>query len=444
MQLRPYQQKLIDETRMHLRDGKKVLIVSPTAGGKTATLSHMIATASQRDFSSFFVVHKRELLRQVIDAFMEADIDFGVIAAGYPEQKKRVQIVMIQSLARRVFETPDLIVIDEAHRSTAKSYDKLFQLEAFIIGLSATPQRTDGRGLADRFDVIVESPDVAALRDAGYIAPFKYYAPSSISMKGVKKQGGDYVAADIEKVFEKSTIVGDSVRDYKELTSGKRMLVFCYSVKHAKDVCERFRQGRVPAAHLDGGMPDLQREYILNSFKLGDTKVIASCDLLLEGIDIRNVEVIDQQRPTDSLIVFMQLIGRGFRLFPGKTHLIIFDRVGNYLRHGLPDAPRVWSLDSKPKRKSKVKSIPTRRCKECFAVSPGGTSHCVDCHIAFPIEPVTVREVGGELKELTIFEKKEKRMEVGKAKTRAELEHIAKERGYKPGWIWQQMRLKRI
>lgn len=444
MQLRSDQIDAVDAIRNNLRQKLKTLLVAVTAWGKTTTLSFMVNKAQEREFSSFFVVHKRELLRQVIEAFKEAGIDFGVIAAGYPEENKRVQIVMIQSLARRTFVVPDMIIIDEAHRSTAKSYDKLFQLDAHIIGLSATPQRTDGRGLGDRFDVIVEGPQVAECIKLGLIAPFKYYAPSSISMKGVRKQGGDYAPADIEKVFEKSTIVGDSVRDYKELTPGKRMLVFCYSVKHAKDVCERFRQGGVSAAHVDGGMLDKEREKILNDFKLGNILVITSCDLLLEGIDIRNVEVIDQQRPTDSLIVYGQSIGRGFRLFPGKTHLIIFDRVGNYLRHGLPDTPRIWSLDSKPKRKSKVKSIPTRRCKECFAVSPGGTSHCVDCHIAFPIEPVTVREVGGEMKELTIFEKKVKRMEVGKAKTRAELEHIAKERGYKPGWVWQQMRMKRI
>lgn len=445
MQLRTDQELVVGNTRIELSKDNNVLIVAPTAWGKTTTLSYMISIASRRDFSSFFVVHKRELLRQVINAFREAGIDFGVIASGYPRQNKRVQIVMVQSL--KDFESPDMIIIDEAHRSTAKGYDKLFEANAFIIGLTATPQRTDGRGLGDRFDVIIEAPDVAACIKMGLIAPFKYYAPNVLSMKGVRKSKGDYVAADIEKIFEQSTIVGDSIADYKRLCDGKRMLVFCYSVKHAKDVCARYISAGISAAHVDGGMKDSEREYILESFRAGDINVVTSCDLLLEGIDIRNVEVVDQQRPTDSLIVYGQSIGRGFRLFPGKTHLIIFDRVGNYLRHGLPDTPRVWSLGSKAKKKrSKETTIHCRVCPSpsCKAVSPATAKICVDCQVPFPIEAVVVRELAGEMKELTVFEKKEKRMEVGRARTKEELFRIAKERGYKAGWVFQQMKLKRI
>lgn len=441
IKLRTDQQEVIQKSREQLKLKKKVLIVAPTAWGKTTTLSYMISVASQREFSSFFVVHKRELLRQVISAFKAAGIDFGVIAAGYKQEKRRVQIVMVQSLVNRTFEIPDMIVIDEAHRSTAKSYDKLFASDAYIIGLSATPQRTDGRGLGDRFDVIVEAPSVAECIKMGLISKFKYFAPSTVNMKGVRKKGGDYVTSDVEKVFEQSTIVGDSIRDF----AGKRTLVFCYSIKHAKDVCERYLQAGISAAHLDGGMKDDERQTIIDDFKDGKIKVITSCDLLLEGIDIRMVEVIDQQRPTDSLIVFMQSIGRGFRLFDGKEWLLIFDRVGNYLRHGLPDSDRIWSLDSKAKKKrSKAKTIPTRRCKECLAVSPGASDHCVDCGVLFPVEEKEVRTVDGELKELTAFQKKEKRVEIGKAKTKAELMRIAKERGYKIGWVFYQMKLKRI
>ncbi len=456
MKLRKYQEKIITDTRAHLKLKKKVLVVAATASGKTATLSYMIGVAARRDFSSWFVVHKRELLRQVISAFELAGIDFGVIADGYEQQEKRVQIVMIQSLANRTYTIPDMIVIDEAHRSTAKSYDKIFALDCFIIGLSATPERTDGTGLGDRFDVIVESPSVSELIAMGFICQFKYYAPNAVGdiMKGCGRRGGDFKQEDIEKVFAKSTIVGDSVRDYREKCYGKRMLVFCYSIKHAKEVCAIFNFEGIPAAHLDGGMKDDVREDVLRKFKAGEILILTSCDLLLEGIDIPMVEVIDQQRPTDSLIVFMQSIGRGFRIFDGKDYFLVFDRVGNYLRHGLPDYEREWSLDSKPKSKRKTKepTILVRTCQnpKCFACFPPVSRVCPECGYENPLTEREVRKLEGELAEVErqniIWQKKK---ELWAAKSYEDFLAIEKKYSYDNGWariryrIRQQKTIKR-
>lgn len=445
LQLRGYQQEIIDQLRSRMLAGqRRLLVCSPTGSGKTALTANMLGTSAKKGMNSQFIVHRRELVKQSALAFYKAEVSHGIVANQFPQDPRPlVQICSVQTLAKRFHKQriPQLVIWDECHHIAAGSWEKIFKAypNAFHIGLTATPERLDGKGLRKYFSEMIRGPEVSWLIENGYLAPYRLYAPGSVSLENVRKQMGDYRKADLISVVDKPRITGDAIKEYQKVADGKRAVVFCVSVKHSEHVVSSFNAAGIRAVHVDGESDPYTRDQALKDFADGKIKILSNVDLFGEGFDLPSIEAVILLRPTQSLGLYLQQVGRALRPSPGKSEAIILDHVGNYERHGLPDELREWSLDGKKGRlQNKDASGPSLKvCDNCFAAQMPGATSCRYCNHEFPIKPREVEQVDGELVEVDPKQAQIKRKrEQASAKTFDELVEIGKQRGYKRPYGW--------
>jgi superfamily II DNA or RNA helicase len=441
--LRPYQNDLVADVKDALRSTRRVLLQSPTGSGKTVLTAHMIGTAADRGLRSWFLVHRRELLEQTADALWANGVSHGVIAAGRSQTDDLVQVATIQSLVRRLerLPRPNFVIVDEAQHTPANSYRKVLEhcSDSWVVGLTATPCRSDGRGLDDIFDALVLGPTVEELTSEGYLAPYRAYGPSpALDLSGVHSRGGDWVRSELEELIDQSAIVGDAVSHYLRLVHPRTCLVYCVSRKHARHVEAAYRSAGIDARYCAGDTPKAERRAIVAGLKIGNPPVVVSVDLFGEGLDAPGLAAVQLLRPTQSLGLHLQQCGRVMRPEEGKDHAIILDHVRNCLRHGLPDDERVWTLKGeRRKRNGGEAAVGLRSCDQCFAIYPAVLSACPRC--GFMPAPGSAQrlpdEVDGELVEIEKARvQKARRREEGMTKGLEALVELGIERGYKPGW----------
>lgn len=447
-QLRPYQEDLITKIREAFMSGKQsVLLQLATGGGKTLTTATMIKRTLAKGNKAWFLCHRRELVNQSGRAFREVGIPHGYIAAGsHPNLIQPVQICSIQTLARRVkrLKHPALFVVDEAHHSNAAQWAEVIRaLKASgsrCIGLTATPERLDGKGLGEHFDVMIEGPTVAWLIENGFLSPFRVFAPSSVSTEGIHTRMGDYVKDELQALMDKPSITGNAVVNYLKYASGKKAICFCVSIVHSKHVVEQFVANGIAASHIDGTMESKERDKIVADFAAGKIMVLSNVEILGEGFDVPSAEAAILLRPTQSVSLALQQMGRVLRPSPGKEYAVILDHAGNCLRHGLPDDERAWSLAGREQKKrgdSKT-SLTLRQCKSCYHVQPAKFDICQHCGAELKGEGRKVEEKDGELAEITRDRKKIERQEQGMAHSLDSLIALGKARGYKQPYAWAQ------
>lgn len=449
IQLRPYQADLIHGARDNFRRGvRSQLLVLPTGGGKTVCFSYMTAQAVSKGLRVWVLAHRQELLFQISGALGKFFVPHAFICAGLGgDARQPVQVASVATLAKRLhrYQPPDLIIIDEAHHAIRRSmYGQIIDAceDAKLIGVTATPIRMSGKGLGELFEAMVQGPQTADLIEAGALSPYRLFAPPAIDVTGVTVARGDFVRAELEAAVDKPHITGDAVSHYKKLTPGKRAVAFCVSIEHARHVAAQFAHSGIPAQSLDGTMDKAHRGAVIDDFKAGRVLVLTSCDLISEGFDLPAIETAILLRPTQSLALYLQQVGRALRTYEGKTEAIILDHAGNVRRHGLPDDPREWSLEGRGKKqKSGNSEPPLKDCPQCFAKVSTLATHC-RCGFEFP--PPKGREleqVDGELQEMTRQEAQrvlqlEKKREQGRAKTENELINIGRMRGMKRPELW--------
>jgi len=241
------------------------------------------------------------------------------------------------------------------------------------------------------------------------------------------------------------------VSHYRRHCDGAPAVAFCVSVEHAEHVAEAFRGAGDPSASIDGTMPREIRRGILDEFSRGGLNELTSCDLISEGFDVPGIAAAILLRPTQSLALYLQQVGRALRTAPGKAHATILDHVGNSARHGAPCADREWSLIGRDAatRKTKAGEAAVRPCQSCFAVSPAAASKCRECGTVFPVVRREVEQVEGELSEVEVARL---RVEAKRAQAAAQtLEDLIVEgqrRGFKnpQGWarhVWHGRQRKR-
>lgn len=443
MNLRDYQTKIIGETRAHMLSGRRsILIRAPTGSGKTLLTAHMLKTSAEKGMGSFFIVHRRELIKQSIRTFSVVGVRHGVVASGFPEDPRHlVQICSIGTLARRYhkLKRPKLLIWDECHHLAAAGWARIFNQypDAFHIGLTATPERLDGSGLGRYFDVMVNGPEVSWLIEHGFLAPYKMYAPTYLNLSGVHSRMGDFVKSELATAMDKPSITGDAVREYTKLARGRRAVVFCVSIEHSKHVVAQFQAAGFTAEHVDGETPTEQRDSAIKRFETGETQVLCNVDLFGEGFDLPALEVSILLRPTQSLGLYLQQVGRALRPSPGKTHAVILDHAGNCSRHGLPDDVRQWSLEGREKQSSKQKQIiKVKVCPKCFAAQATGKPACAQCGHVFELQPRQVDQVEGELAEITAKTLKRHDTARHNAKSYEDLVELGRSRGYRRPELW--------
>lgn len=403
--LRPYQQRVVDDVISLLKQGKRrILIVVATGGGKTAIATELTKRCTKKGNSLFFICHRTELIDQTDATFRKSVIIPAYIQGGRPSDvTNKTQIASINTLVRRLdeYKPPKVVIWDEAHHIAAGLWSKVFESydKAVHIGLTATPVRLDGKGLGDYFDSIVIGASTQWLIDNGYLVPFKYYAPSQINRKELKKSNGDYSKTALAKASFGSKIIGDNVEHYKKFAMGKRNLVFAMNVKHSKDIAERYNKEGIPVKHLDGTTPKDERKQAIKDFESGKLKVITNVDLFGEGYDLPAIEVVSLLRPTMSLALFLQWCGRGLRTCEeiDKKICTIFDHANNYEEHGFPNEDREWGLEAPKKRKNKENdALSIRRCPECFFAHRVSLK-CPSCGFVYGSDGESIIEIAGEL-----------------------------------------------
>lgn len=411
MQLRDYQLDLMGRVRQTLTRHQRVICQAPTGAGKTALAVYMMGRAAERGIGSHFVVHRGELMEQTSAALWEQGLQHGLIQSGRTLSRMPAQVASVQTLVRRLdrYEPPGLIIIDEAHRAAAATYQRVIEAypHAKVVGLTATPQRTDGRGLDNLFGAIECGPPVRWLIDHGYLSDYRIFGPqggAAIQMEGVRTRGGDYAKDDLAAAIDRPTITGDAVAQYKRHAAGKRAIAFCVTRAHSEHTAAAFRAAGVPAEHMDGETSRTERQAILGRLRSGKTLVLCNVELAVEGLDVPAVEALVMLRPTKSVIVHLQAIGRVMRPAPGKSHAIILDHVGNCLRPGLglPDDEREWTLEGREKNARKNPAEPTMTvttCKNCFAIFRPAPS-CPSCGAPTGVKQREIEHVEGELVEL--------------------------------------------
>lgn len=450
--LRQYQELLIDGARIEFQNGKKrTCIVSPCGSGKTVIMAWMSSQAKLKGNNVLFAVHRQELIDQSSETFQALGISHGIIAAGTPMNiAEKIQIASIQSVIRRIdkINAPQIIILDEAHHATASTWRKLLKTypEAFVIGLTATPARMGGQGLGDIFESLIMGPSVKELIEWGNLSPYRYYSPPvAVDFSDLHVKYGDYVQSEVALCMDKSEIIGDLIAQYKKLAPCARAVCYCASIEHSQHTADMFRLAGIPALHIDGETKDIVRKAAINDFKVGKIKILCNVDLISEGFDVPAMEAVILARPTQSLTLYIQQAMRAMRIDksnPDKVAIII-DHVGNVYRHGLPDEDREWTLESKKKKKV-IREISLKQCPKCFgAHRPQAV--CPYCqHVYQVAEKAEIDERAGELAEIIDVQKKEKKMEVGRARNVVTLEQIAMQRGYSPRWVKKMCEVKKI
>jgi superfamily II DNA or RNA helicase len=443
MELRPYQNQLAQDIRSAFGSGaKRPLAVSPTGSGKTVLFSYITNQVLQRGSRVIIVAHRKEILEQISATLKRVDVPHGFIQSGKFMAQQSAMVASIQTLARRFDKVPepDLVIIDEAHHGVSKSYIEMFATwpNAKFIGVTATPERLDGKGLGAVFDRMVIGPTVGWLIENGFLARPVYYAPrEAVDLSGVSKLAGDYNLGEAAEVVDTPKITGDAVTHYRRFCPNQRAVAFCISVAHSQHVAAQFEAAGIPAASIDGQLDQETRKKRVEDLTAGRILVLTSCELISEGFDLPTVNAAILLRPTMSLSMHLQQLGRALRPYPGKSHAVILDHVGNCLRHGLAEQDREWDLDGREKRKAKSKPVETKQCSKCFAIFAG--TACPQCGTARVIAPRDIDEVDGELQRLSIEDiarKRDERREEGMCRTLDDFRALAARRGYKPGWAF--------
>jgi superfamily II DNA or RNA helicase len=417
-----FQKKFVADFDQAVAAGvRRILGVAPTGSGKTVIASEIIKRAVAAHKQVLFLAHRDELLTQARDKLKSFDITAGIIKAGRDADLRPlapVQVASIQTLHARAvraksMELPpaDYLFVDEAHHCRAMTYQAIVDAypNSIIIGLTATPCRGDGRGLGNVFETMLECPQIGELINLGHLVKLKIFAPPAPNLRGVEVAStGDYVVNQLSGRMNTDVLVGDLVEHWLRHAERRRTVVFAVDVAHSVHIAEELCKSGVKAEHVDGNTPQADREAILGRLASGESQVVCNCMILTEGFDLPDIGCIALVRPTRSLGLFRQMIGRGLRPAGGKADIIILDHSGGVHRHGRPDDAIEWTLDNDKRAANKTHDArkaassagdPFCECPACRHLRMRGMA-CDNCGWAPKPRARSVDVVDGDLVEL--------------------------------------------
>jgi superfamily II DNA or RNA helicase len=334
---------------------------------------------------------------------------------------------------------PGLIIIDECHLAVADTYKQVLAAAGNppILGLTGTPCRLDGRGLGELFDTIIPTCSTGDLIDEGLLAPIRYYAPTKPDLAGIRSRAGDFALDQLAEAVDKPSIIGDAVAHYRKYAHGRRAVAFCVNIAHAEHTAAAFAQAGYRAVAISGKSTRQERTQALTGLRQGTIDIVCNCALWVAGVDCPEIGCVILLRPTKSLTMYLQSVGRGLRIANGKPDLVVLDHASCVFTHGLPQDPREWSLDAKPRRAG-ANPPAIRECPSCFACHPPSPV-CPACGHEYRRETVAQgpQERDGELVEVDPATlRRERAREQAAAQTLEELVEVGRRRGMKhpQGW----------
>jgi len=444
--LYPDQVEFVDEIARRMRTSKSILAQAPTGFGKTRVACNMMNRVRLKGKRAGFVVPRGVLLDQTAQSLNDFGVPYGYFAAGYaPNPFEKIQLISGPTLARRLDKAPklDVVFFDETRFGGADLDRCISHYRAagsWVVGLDATPIKMNGKPMGDWYDDMVLGPEISWLMENDRLSKYRMFAPDTPDLSSLRVGKGDYVQKDIDSFMMSDefgkVLIGNGAAHYKKNAMGKLNVSFCTSVANAEMAAQSFNDAGIPSACVHGKMDKAELKRIVMAFARRDILNL-TCALLLEfgwdlsqasGMDV-TVESMNDFCPTKSLPRIMQRWGRGLRYKPYPA--LIHDHVGNTLLHGLPDDKRDWSLEGRQKRKrdGSEQTQPVRQCPNCFFVHRP-TPDCPACGFTYPIQNRTIEEIEGELAEITERrEKKEARMNQGRAQTLEQLMAMGKSRG---------------
>lgn len=439
IQLRPYQSDTLRKVAQAFTQGfHRPCVASACGSGKTVMFAWMAQTIQDKGRVVWFLVHRKELLDQTIATFDR----FGI-------ERRTIYIGMVGTFANHLgdYPEPHTIIFDECHFSAAKTWQKIIDAypKAYIIGLTATPCRLDGKPLNSIYDILIDGPQAAELIQSGYLSPYRYYAPAVADLSALRRKGSDFDTEQASDILTERAVFGDVISHYKTLAPGKKAICYCSSIRHSKAMAAEFQAAGINAVHFDGDTPKKERGRIIEDFRNGRIQILCNVDLISVGFDCPDCECCILLRPTMSTALYIQQACRALRPAPNKT-AIILDHVGNVLRHGLPDEPRRWTLESgMQKRQSYTDTgrLSIRTCLRCYSAYDGRLRECPYCHEPAQLISQEIKNI----KEIQLQEfKARKEQEAAEAvqdaaspdgcKTMEELKAYAKKKGYRPQWCY--------
>lgn len=396
IKLRDYQKKLVDAVKLACQSYQRVLAVSPTGSGKSVMIADLIDWALTQPRKTLITAPRAILVDQLSNTLTNFDLPHSFVATGRGhDPAAQVFVCGIEALRTRrvrlaLGDDIDLVLVDEAAHSCATTWQEVigsFEL-ANVIGFTACPERLDGSGLGDVYQHMVMGPTTAELMARGHLSQYIAYAPVMPDLKGVRSQAGDYARGELEKRMDTPKLAGDMVKSWRERADGLLTMGFCVSVAHAQHCAEVFNAAGIPAVALHAATPRAEQDAAVGAFARKEVLAIFSCDLFSEGVDVASWSGMDVQvrcvmllRPTKSLAMFLQQVGRLLRPSADGLPAILLDFAGNCQTHGLPDDERDYSLEGRKKQKEGDVNgpPPPRTCPGCFGQVRIGPSCCPYC-----------------------------------------------------------------
>ena len=436
----------MDDARAMFAAGKRsVLCVCATGGGKSYIFMAMCENAAKKG-KVLVLAHRTELLDQHEENFRKNGISLDNIV-----------IASVQSVYRNLDDYGDVYMVcaDEAHLFKARTFEQVikhFQGKgSFTVGFTATPVRLDGSPMNTIFDSMVVGPGTKELIEQKRLSPYVYLCPASADVAQLKKRAGDYAIEDVEAVMD-GKIYGDAIREYTERCNGKQGIAFCCSIAHSKQLAQQFRDAGISAEHIDGDLGKRQRKAVMDRFRAGEIQVLCNVNLISEGLSVDGIHVVMLLRPTLSLALYLQQVGRGLRYEPGKVCTIL-DFVSNVYVHGLPDEEREWKLDGPPKAHREFDPegrLTVRTCPYCFKCFETARL-CPFCGEDYPthprelkqIEEIRLKEIRAEELRRETERKAQAAQEIRAARSYEDLLQIEKKYGYKHGWAIIRARVRK-
>jgi superfamily II DNA or RNA helicase len=465
LSLRDYQVNTINVTRQGFARHQRQLMVLPTGGGKTVVFSEIVAAAAKKGTRVLVLTDRNELHISTIESMKPYNIRFTTVDANSKKFDKDaiVYISMVETFKRR-FEKYlseikfDLIIADEAHMGNFSAvYDLL--PEAKVIGATATPV---GKHLYKYFTNIIQEIDTPDLVEQGFLVPCKPFQMVD-DFSDLKSGIGDFSEQSNFEHFDKKGLYDGVIKEWTERANGVKTIVFCVNIEHTINTCQAFKDAGISSEFVTSNTPKEERERILKAFSAGYITVLVNCGILTKGYNEPSIQCVIVNRATTSLALWLQMVGRGSRLYPGKKDFLLLDFGGNHTRPGLGmwNKSRVWEL-KQPKKKTESVA-PCKSCKSCQAIVPASARVCEFCGSEFEKPNAELKEgvmievkpeipehiKGRKYSQLKLMEllslskmgiiKSSMVWRIVRAKGADEVRNYANIAGYKGGWVKAQL-----
>lgn len=385
LELRDYQQAGLDDLRTGFAEGhKRQILVMPTGSGKTETAAAIAMMARARGNRTWFIVDRKTLSEQTRRRFEGYGLTCSLLQGENTDYRAGadVTIATVQTMRSRLGDElagldAALLLIDEVHNLHAYHRHLLDASDLPAIGLTATPHNP---ALGLYFTRVVAPVSVQNLQAAGFLVPFRVFAPSEVNLAGVRVRAGDFVEEDLRKVM--SPLCGDVVTHWVRLADRRPTIAFCVNVQHARELAQQFTDHGITAGVVVGGTPDEERAELYDALRCGRLRVLCSVMVLGTGFDLPECSCAILARPTASEALHIQQCGRVARPAAGKADALILDHAGNTVRHGLPQdycPPDLDAVEGRTRTERNPPEAKAARCKVCGCVMPGGAKSCPEC-----------------------------------------------------------------